>query len=72
MDTGVAGWSGTIPAFIDEESAQIRLALEGFIEDAGDSQIRAWKNSIPQLKTVMSNYLEGRFDENNGTVLEYA
>ena len=39
MDTGVAGWSGTIPAFIDEESAQIRLALEGFIEDAGDSQI---------------------------------
>ena len=35
MDTGVAGWSGTIPAFIDEEVRQIRLALEEFVEDAG-------------------------------------
>ena len=47
MDTGVAGWSGTIPAFIDEEARQIRSALEEFVEDAGDSQIRAWQNSIP-------------------------
>jgi hypothetical protein len=72
MDTGVAGWSGTIPAFIDEESRQIRLALEEFVEDAGDSQIRAWQNSIPQLKAVMSHYLGGRSDGNNGAVLEYA
>ena len=72
MDTGVAGWSGTIPAFIDEESRQIRLALEEFVEDAGESQIRAWQNSIPQLKAVMSHYLGERSDENNGAVLEYA
>ena len=31
MDTGVAGWSGTIPGFIDEEGRQIRLALEEFV-----------------------------------------
>jgi len=72
MDTGHAGWSGSIPVFINEESRKIRIALEEFVKDAGNSQIRAWQNSIPQLKSVMEHYLGNRKDGDNGAVLEYA
>ena len=72
MDTGHAGWSGSIPVFINEKSRKIRTALEEFVKHAGDSQIRAWQNSIPQLKSVMEHYLGERNDGDNGAVLEYA
>ena len=72
METGVAGWSGTIPTFIGADTTAIREALQEFVKDAGDSQIRAWRDSIPQLKKVLTRYLGENVDENNGTVLEYA
>jgi len=72
VDKRAAGWSGTIPAFIDEESRSIREALQEFIEDAGEPQIRAWQSSIPQLKNIMKDYLTDRHDDKNATVLEYA
>ena len=71
METGQAGWRGTIPAFVMEESASIRRALEDFIEDAGDSQKRAWRDSIPQLKEVFDRYLSGDSPGKNGAILEY-
>ena len=71
MDDGQAGWHGTLPEFIDEEAIAIRTALEEFIEDASESQKRAWRDSIPQLKGVLDKYLGGVPVRKGGVILEY-
>ena len=53
LGKGVAGWLGTIPQFVDADRKVVRKALEDFIEDAGSSQIRAWRDSIPMLQRVL-------------------
>jgi len=72
MDDGQAGWHGTLPEFIDEEAIAIRTALEDFIEDASESQIRAWRDSIPQLKAILDKYLFDMPVRKGGIILEYA
>ena len=48
--TNQAGWYGPIKDFVEEDKVIVRKALESFIEDAGASQIRAWRDSIPMLQ----------------------
>mgnify|MGYP001212495796 CR=1 FL=1 len=65
---GVAGWLGTIPQFVDADRKVVRKALEDFIEDAGSSQVRAWRDSIPMMQTVLSSLKE--ISRNSGIVVE--
>ena len=65
---GVAGWIGTIPQFVDADRKVVRKALEDFIEDAGSSQVRAWRDSIPMMQTVLSSLKE--ISRNSGIVVE--
>lgn len=44
------GYSDSLAGFIDANSSEIIKKLEGFVLDAGDSQIRAWRDSIKLLK----------------------
>ena len=71
MEIGQAGWKGSIPDFVGDDKMAIRRALEDFIEDAGESQKRAWRDSIPQLQDVMDRYLETGSEGKNGAILEY-
>ena len=70
-----AGWHGPIKDFVEEDRTIVRRALESFIEDAGSSQIRAWRDSIPMLQRVlktMKTINEGAgIIVDDGTLLEY-
>ena len=44
---------GPIKDFVHEDEVIVRRVLESFIEDAGASQIRAWRDSIPMLQRVL-------------------
>ena len=48
-----AGWHGSIKEFFEADKRIVRSALESFIEDAGSSQIRAWRDSIPMIQRVL-------------------
>ena len=72
----IAGWHGAVAAFIDEDRLAIQLALEEFIHDAGESQKRAWKDSIRIMQGVLSAVKEegGRGTpviDQDGAILEY-
>ena len=73
--TKQAGWYGPIMDFVEEDRTIVRRALESFIEDAGSSQIRAWRDSIPMLQRVlktMKTINEGAgIIVDDGTLLEY-
>jgi len=73
--TQQAGWYGPIMDFVEEDRTIVRKALESFIEDAGSSQIRAWRDSIPMLQRVlktMKTINEGAgVIVDDGTLLEY-
>ena len=70
-----AGWSGPIKDFVEEDRLIVRKALENFIQDAGASQVRAWRDSIPMLQGVlktMKTLNEGAgILVDDGTLLEY-
>ena len=70
-----AGWHGPIMDFVEEDKSLVRKALESFISDAGKSQIRAWRDSIPMLQRVLKimktiNQGAGVIVD-DGTLLEY-
>ena len=73
--TEQVGWYGPIMDFVEEDRTIVRKALESFIEDAGSSQIRAWRDSIPMLQRVlktMKTINEGAgVIVDDGTLLEY-
>jgi hypothetical protein len=46
-----AGWSSDLPAFERTPSLAIREALQRFVRDASQEQIRAWDDTIPRLQT---------------------
>ena len=70
-----AGWSGPIKDFVEEDRLIVRKSLETFIEDAGASQVRAWRDSIPMLQSVlktMKTLNEGAgIVVDDGALLEY-
>ena len=69
------GWSGPIKDFVEEDRTIVRKALESFILDAGASQIRAWRDSIPMLQRIlksMKSINEGAgVIVDDGALLEY-
>ena len=75
MRSASVGWSSTIKDFVDEDRLIVRKALESFIEDAGASQVRAWRDSIPMLQSVlktMKTLNEGvGIVVDDGALLEY-
>jgi hypothetical protein len=71
MDNEQAGWSGSILEFLGKEAITIRNALENFISDAGESQKRAWRDSIRELKRVLKKYLDFTPIRKGSIILEY-
>lgn len=51
------GWDSDFPMFHGSKSRQIRENLSRFVEDASESQIRAWDDSIPQLQNEVGEIL---------------
>jgi len=66
-----AGWSGTIEEYIDEDSKAILESLNSFIVDVGESQIRAWRDSIPKLRNVLKEYIHLVPKSKCSVILEY-
>ena len=70
-----AGWSGPIKDLVEDNHLIVREALETFIHDAGASQVRAWRDSIPMLQSVlktMKTLNEGTgIMVDDGALLEY-
>ena len=44
------GWSGTLQHIVATEPARILAALHGFVPDAGQTQIGAWRESLHLLR----------------------
>ena len=70
-----AGWHGSIKEFFEADKRIVRSALESFIEDAGSSQIRAWRDSIPMIQRVLRSMKDLKQGSgvvvNDGALLEY-
>ncbi len=45
-----AGWDGGFPVFESTPKDVIKRCLTRFVEDASESQVRAWDDSIPKLQ----------------------
>lgn len=52
------GWESDFPKFQDTSARVIRTSLHDFIEDASQSQIRAWDVSIPKLQREVTEVLD--------------
>ena len=70
--SNTAGWSSKFPTFIDTPKRDIRQKLQDFVKDAGESQIRAWDDSIPVMQREASAII--RSDETASqysSIMEY-
>ena len=52
------GWESDFPTFSDAEPRMVRITLEEFLGDSGDSQIRAWDDSIPKIQVETGKVVE--------------
>jgi DUF2075 family protein len=52
------GWESDFPAFSDAEPMRVRISLQDFLEDAGESQVRAWDDSIPLIQVEVGEVVE--------------
>ncbi len=52
------GWESDFPRFSEAPSRLVRVRLEDFIGGAGDLQIKAWDESIPELQKEVREVLE--------------
>ena len=46
----ISGYSSRLSEFAQDDPLNILKALKNFVPDAGDSQIRAWRDSIKILQ----------------------
>ncbi len=67
------GYSGSFKAFVDDDSSKIIEHLKAFVPDAGESQIRAWRDSIKVLQGNITTLLRQRplLQEEAYVILEY-
>ena len=68
-----AGYSTSLDQFLSEDNGAIIKTLKGYVSDASDSQIRAWRDSIKILKNTVAE-LEQDCPEilsNSSIILEY-
>lgn len=72
MDQTRRGWDSDLPQFVDEDRRTILTALQGLIPDASESQVRAWRDSIPALQVEGRELLAAEISATTyGTILEY-
>jgi len=66
------GWQCDFPTFADEEPRIVRISLQDFLGDVGDSQIRAWDDSIPKIQVEVGEVVDiDDLAERYTTILEY-
>jgi hypothetical protein len=66
------GWESDFPTFSDAEPRVVRISLEEFLGDCGDSQIRAWDDSIPKIQVEVGEIVEiDKLAEQYTAILEY-
>jgi len=67
-----AGWSSKFPRFAKAGRLDIRRCLQEFVSDAGDSQVKAWDDSIPILQREAEEVLSlNTSAEEYSSILEY-
>lgn len=66
------GWESDFPTFSEAEPRIVRISLEEFLGEAGDSQIRAWDDSIPKIQVETGKVVEiDELAEQYTAILEY-
>src|SRR5665647_2515305 len=66
------GWQSDFPTFADEEPCVVRISLQQFLADAGESQIRAWDDSIPRIQVEVGAVVEiDELADQYTAILEY-
>jgi hypothetical protein len=72
LTDGVHGWDSIFDKFRTDDLSQILTALKGAITGPGESQVRAWRESIPKLQTGVAQLVEADTSTGKYTaVLEY-
>ncbi len=76
-DESAAGWFGSVTDFLEASAQEVTAALRAaqlrqMLEEPGDGQLRAWRDSTKTLKSALSDLLEHRPEARAwGIVLEY-
>ena len=66
------GWESDFPTFSEAEPRVIRISLQEFLADAGDSQIHAWDDSIPKIQVEVGEVVEiDELAQQYTAILEY-
>lgn len=66
------GWESDFPTFSEAEPRVVRISLQDFLEDAGESQIRAWDESIPRIQVEVGEVVEiDELAQQYTAILEY-
>jgi DUF2075 family protein len=66
------GWESNFPTFSETDPRVVRISLQDFLEDAGDSQIRAWDDSIPRIQVEVGEVVEiDELAQQYTAILEY-
>lgn len=72
MERTKTGWDSELPQFVEEDRKVILAALQSLIPDASESQVRAWRDSIPSLQHNGRDILNNEPAANRyGAILEY-
>ena len=66
------GWESDFPTFSEAEPRIVRISLEEFLGETGDSQIRAWDDSIPKIQVEAGKVVEiDELADQYTAILEY-
>ena len=52
------GWESDFPTFSETEPRVVRISLQEFLADAGESQVRAWDDGIPKIQVETGKVVE--------------
>ena len=52
------GWESDFPTFSEAEPRVVRISLQDFLADAGESQVRAWDEGIPKIQVETGKVVE--------------
>lgn len=67
-----AGWSSYFPHFVATSPKEVIDALNNFVDNAGESQVRAWQQSIPKIQNEVNEILKSDSETKRfSSILEY-
>ena len=52
------GWESDFPAFSEAAPHVVRISLQDFLGESGESHIRAWDDSIPRIQVETDKVVE--------------